>query len=157
MATVSTATVSTATVSTAAVRSREVGSAERRALAVTMELSAVRSAIGALSVARFGATRIHAGLLAIYFAAELADFVEQGVEFRFECVETLCGGLRGTDAKLLTLALPLAAEATFGHGHAGPLAFSTIRSGTRWLILRSGWLIRWILCGGHGRGQGHHE
>ncbi|MHB8970162.1 MAG: hypothetical protein ACYC3X_16255 [Pirellulaceae bacterium] len=95
--------------------------------------------------------------MAIDFAAELANFVEQHVEFGFECVEPWCGGFRGAGAKPLALALPFSAEASFGIGPAGAWGFTTLCRGARWLIWRSGRLIRWILCGGHGRGQGHHE
>jgi hypothetical protein len=69
--------------------------------------------------------------LAIDFATELADFVQQGVKFCLQRVESLHGGLGGAGAKLLTLALPLSAEASFEHGPAGPSVIGAACGGIR--------------------------
>ncbi|MHB8862516.1 MAG: hypothetical protein ACYC6N_08935 [Pirellulaceae bacterium] len=95
------------------------------AWAAAAEVAAGRIWRGSLSVARSGTTCICAHALTIDFAAELADFLQQDVEFCFQGLETWRGGLRCADAELLTLAAPLSSGGFFAGG-----TVETIRAGT---------------------------
>ena len=85
------------------------------------------------------------------FAPELADFVEQCVQFDVQLVETFRGWLEG--ATTSRRAGPLWAEAMFWHTWTEVVGL--VRGRARWRIGWTRWRVGWTLCRSSGNGQGH--